>query len=184
MTDTVVDPQFAALNNLGLMYAKGQGVTQNFAEAAKCYQQAAEQGLAAAQSNLAVMYASGQGVAQNYHQAHLLYQAAALQGMRIAVSRDDFPAPASGEFYWSDLVGLQVVNREGIEFGQVELPPKLSLPTGTARPNERASGLRAPSVTSDLRPLCELIHECRCPRQTSRLHLTCSSWRRSPGRAR
>jgi 16S rRNA processing protein RimM len=46
-------------------------------------------------------------------------QAAALQGMRIAVSRDDFPAPASGEFYWSDLVGLQVVNAAGVVLGKV-----------------------------------------------------------------
>lgn len=46
-------------------------------------------------------------------------QAAALQGMRIAVSRDDFPAPASGEFYWSDLVGLQVINAAGVVLGAV-----------------------------------------------------------------
>jgi 16S rRNA processing protein RimM len=39
--------------------------------------------------------------------------------MRIAVSRDDFPAPASGEFYWSDLVGLQVVNAAGVVLGKV-----------------------------------------------------------------
>jgi 16S rRNA processing protein RimM len=46
-------------------------------------------------------------------------QAAALQGMRIAVSRDDFPPPASGEFYWSDLVGLQVINAAGVVLGAV-----------------------------------------------------------------
>jgi 16S rRNA processing protein RimM len=46
-------------------------------------------------------------------------QAAALQGMRIAVSRDDFPEPASGEFYWSDLVGLQVINAAGVVLGKV-----------------------------------------------------------------
>ena len=46
-------------------------------------------------------------------------QAAALQGMRIAVSRDDFPAPATNEFYWSDLVGLKVVNAAGVVLGSV-----------------------------------------------------------------
>ncbi|MBY0271123.1 MAG: ribosome maturation factor RimM [Burkholderiales bacterium] len=46
-------------------------------------------------------------------------QAAALQGMRIAVSRDDFPAPATDEFYWADLVGLKVVNAAGVTLGIV-----------------------------------------------------------------
>ncbi len=46
-------------------------------------------------------------------------QAAALQGMRIAVSRDDFPEPATNEFYWADLVGLKVVNADGVALGSV-----------------------------------------------------------------
>lgn len=46
-------------------------------------------------------------------------QAAALQGMRIAISRDEFPAPAAGEFYWADLIGLQVINAAGVELGRV-----------------------------------------------------------------
>lgn len=46
-------------------------------------------------------------------------QAAALQGMRIAVSRDDFPEPATDEFYWTDLVGLKVVNAAGVTLGSV-----------------------------------------------------------------
>ena len=46
-------------------------------------------------------------------------QAAALQGMRIAISRSDFPAPAINEFYWSDLVGLKVVNAAGVTLGSV-----------------------------------------------------------------
>jgi len=46
-------------------------------------------------------------------------QAAVLQGMRIAISRDQFPAAGSGEFYWADLVGLQVVNAAGVGLGTV-----------------------------------------------------------------
>jgi 16S rRNA processing protein RimM len=46
-------------------------------------------------------------------------QAALLQGMRIAISRNEFPAPASGEFYWADLMGLRVVNETGVELGTV-----------------------------------------------------------------
>lgn len=46
-------------------------------------------------------------------------QAAALQGLRIAVPRDAFPEPADGEYYWTDLIGLRVVNAEGIDLGTV-----------------------------------------------------------------
>lgn len=46
-------------------------------------------------------------------------QAAALQGLRIAVSRDEFPEPAAGEFYWADLIGLKVVNVAGEALGNV-----------------------------------------------------------------
>jgi 16S rRNA processing protein RimM len=44
---------------------------------------------------------------------------AGLKGMDIAVPREVLPEVNDG-YYWSDLVGLQVVNREGIEFGRVE----------------------------------------------------------------
>jgi len=42
-----------------------------------------------------------------------------LRGGRIFVSRTHFPAPAEGEYYWVDLIGLQVINREGVDLGQV-----------------------------------------------------------------
>lgn len=41
-----------AQRNLGIMYDSGQGVAQNYAEAAKWYELAAEQGNVAAQTNL------------------------------------------------------------------------------------------------------------------------------------
>ncbi len=42
-----------------------------------------------------------------------------LRGGRIFVSRASFPAAAEGEYYWVDLIGLQVLNREGVDLGQV-----------------------------------------------------------------
>ena len=48
--------------NLGVMYQLGQGVPQDYAEAAKWYRLAADQGFAPAQFNLASMYIKGQGV--------------------------------------------------------------------------------------------------------------------------
>ena len=49
------------------MYAYGQGVRQDDAEAVKWYRQAAEQGYADAQYNLGVMYAYGRGIRQDLH---------------------------------------------------------------------------------------------------------------------
>jgi 16S rRNA processing protein RimM len=46
--------------------------------------------------------------------------AALLVGAELAVLRDRLPAPAAGEYYWADLVGLKVVTTEGVELGQVE----------------------------------------------------------------
>ncbi|HEY0201963.1 MAG TPA: ribosome maturation factor RimM [Burkholderiaceae bacterium] len=45
--------------------------------------------------------------------------AEALRGARVFVPRSSFPTAASDEFYWVDLIGLDVVNREGVALGQV-----------------------------------------------------------------
>lgn len=45
--------------------------------------------------------------------------AATLLGAQLAVPRERLPAPAPGEYYWVDLVGLEVVNREGVSLGRV-----------------------------------------------------------------
>jgi len=45
--------------------------------------------------------------------------AEALQGARIFISRASFPTPDDGEFYWVDLIGMSVSNREGVLLGPV-----------------------------------------------------------------
>lgn len=42
-----------------------------------------------------------------------------LRGARVFVSRASFPSAATDEFYWVDLIGLQVVNRQGEMLGEV-----------------------------------------------------------------
>jgi 16S rRNA processing protein RimM len=42
-----------------------------------------------------------------------------LKGVRIFVPRSAFPAAPEGEYYWVDLIGLNVVNREGVHLGVV-----------------------------------------------------------------
>jgi 16S rRNA processing protein RimM len=46
--------------------------------------------------------------------------AEALKGARVFVSRGSFPTPDEGEYYWVDLIGCTVVNRQGRTLGTVE----------------------------------------------------------------
>jgi 16S rRNA processing protein RimM len=46
-------------------------------------------------------------------------QAEALRGARLFLGRANFPAAKAGEYYWIDLIGLSVVNRQGEAMGQV-----------------------------------------------------------------
>lgn len=45
--------------------------------------------------------------------------AAALIGAEIWVARSALPAPKPGEYYWSDLEGLEVVTVDGVALGKV-----------------------------------------------------------------
>jgi 16S rRNA processing protein RimM len=46
-------------------------------------------------------------------------QAQALVGAAVHVARSGFPTPGSDEYYWVDLIGLRVVNRQGEDLGKV-----------------------------------------------------------------
>lgn len=43
----------------------------------------------------------------------------ALRGARIFISKSNFPTAKEGEYYWVDLIGLAVVNRQGQHLGHV-----------------------------------------------------------------
>jgi len=45
--------------------------------------------------------------------------ARALRGARVFVARSSFPAARDGEYYWVDLIGAEVVNRQGDALGRV-----------------------------------------------------------------
>jgi 16S rRNA processing protein RimM len=46
--------------------------------------------------------------------------AEALRGARIFVARSNFPDAEKDEYYWVDLIGLNVVNREAVDLGVVK----------------------------------------------------------------
>jgi TPR repeat protein len=70
---------------LGLMYARGQGVPQDYAEAVRRVGKAADKGDSEAQFNLGLMYSIGQGVPQDYVGA---YKWLNLAAARLQASND------------------------------------------------------------------------------------------------
>jgi len=71
--------------SLGLMYQKGEGVSQDYKEAVRWYAKSAGQGFCIAQYNLGVMYDNGQGVPQDSIQAYKWYCLSAAQGEQNAI---------------------------------------------------------------------------------------------------
>jgi TPR repeat protein len=71
----------------GLIFASGQGLTQDYAQAAQCYVEAAEQGHSLAQLNLADLYAHGQGVRRDEAKALMWLTKAANLGNAAAQYR-------------------------------------------------------------------------------------------------
>ena len=70
--------------DLGFAYGKGEGVPQDYTEAAKWSRKAADQGSAGAQYNLGTAYHFGRGVPQDYSEAFKWFRMAGEQGLAIA----------------------------------------------------------------------------------------------------
>ena len=66
--------------NIGYMYAKGQGVKRDDAEAARWFRKAANQGLASAQFIMGMLYRDGRGVSRDYAEARRWLRLSAEQG--------------------------------------------------------------------------------------------------------
>ena len=81
---------------LGYMYYNGEGVVQNYQEAAKWTKLAAEQGFVEAQVNLSEMYRKGDGVAQDTREAFKWIKLAAEQG-------NDFAQFNLGKMYYEGI---------------------------------------------------------------------------------
>ena len=76
--------------NLGVMYAKGEGVPEDYQEAVRWCRMAAEQGVARAQYNLGVMYQNGKGVLEDYVKAYAWMNLAGAQGDEKAPKGKDW----------------------------------------------------------------------------------------------
>ena len=78
--------------NLGFMYDRGEGVTQDYKQAVKWYRKSAQRGNADAQYNLALMYELGTGVTQDSVLAHMWFNLAAASGDKDATKTRDIVA--------------------------------------------------------------------------------------------
>lgn len=76
-----------ATNNLGALYAGGDGVERNVAEASRLYEKAARGGLPFAMKNLAYALERGEGGSKDYEQARYWYEKAAESGIAYAAYR-------------------------------------------------------------------------------------------------
>lgn len=74
---------------LGDMFASGEGVPQDYVEAAMWYRQAAQRGIAKAQLSLGLLYSQGRGVKQNIEIAYQWASMAAAQGAKEAIEARD-----------------------------------------------------------------------------------------------
>ena len=96
------------------MYDKGNGVTQDYAEAVKWYRLAAEQGHAKAQNNLGVMYAYGDGVVQDNILSHMWYNIASANGYKKSSEwRDEIAAKMTA----ADVSKAQAMAKECMSSG-------------------------------------------------------------------
>ena len=77
--------------NLGLRYAKGEGVPRDFQEAARWFRLAADQGHCGAQCYLGAMHAFGHGVPLDRDEGVRLIRVAADQGYADAQSNSGQP---------------------------------------------------------------------------------------------
>lgn len=68
---------------------------------------------------IASVRASGDGLVASSPAVPDRTAAEALRGARIFIARSQFPATTIDEFYWADLIGLGVVNRDGVALGSV-----------------------------------------------------------------
>jgi 16S rRNA processing protein RimM len=61
----------------------------------------------------------GDAVVATAHELPDRNAAEGMKGARIFIARSSFPTAGDGEYYWIDLIGLSVVNRDGVLLGAV-----------------------------------------------------------------
>jgi TPR repeat protein len=105
----------ASQYNLGMLYARGDGVDEDLAEAARWFRRAAERGQVDAQARLGGMYARGLGVEKDRVEAARWLRAAAEQHHTISqyelgvlhANGDGVPRDPVAAYFWFTLASRQ-----------------------------------------------------------------------------
>jgi tetratricopeptide (TPR) repeat protein len=111
---------FLATNNLGAIYASGNGVPVDFAEARRLYEKAAAGGVTIAMDNLGDFYRLGKGVPVDFGQAKLWYEKAAALGFTPTLVKIGFlydkgygvPVNYAEARRWYDKAFIQAISRQ------------------------------------------------------------------------
>jgi hypothetical protein len=75
-----------AINNIGLLWAKGYNGKQSYSEALNWWKEAAKRGYTVAMNNIGLMYANGHGVEQDFTEAFKWWHQAAFLGNAWAMN--------------------------------------------------------------------------------------------------
>lgn len=131
-------PQMTAENNLGLLYAKGEGVPIDGLRAARWLRRPAEEGVAIARNNLGLLHAMGRGVKHDNAEAARWFLLAADQG--VAVAQENLGVLyANGDGVAKDLVQahrwlhLSLVNGQTTSADKLATIERLMSPEDIAR---------------------------------------------------
>ena len=136
------------------MYANGEGVPQDYAEAVRWYRLAAEQGNASAQHNLGLMYANGEGVPQDYAEAVRWYRLAAEQGNASAQVN----------------LGAKYATGEGVPRDYVEAHMWLNLAASRLTGADRERGVETRDLVAELMTPADLSEAQRRAREWHAAH--------------
>ena len=167
---------------LGVLYALGQGVRQDYQHAALLFKAAAEGGVAEAQYNLGVLYERGLGIGRDEFQAAQWYQKAAAQGnanaafnlgvaysngagvqQSMAEAAQLFRrAGAAGIVNAQFNLGLLYERGDGVPVSQVEAYAWYSAAatrgdTGAAQRRDRLASLLAPAALKEAKARAEQV---------------------------
>jgi len=161
----------SAQTNLGLMYAQGRGVKQNYVEARKLWEQAAVSGHPKAQFNLGLLYLQGlagapderkasqyflQAARQNEPDAQYALGTLYLAGRGVAKDRDEAvawlqkAAAAGNQHAILALSDIDKAEQQAVNKGAVQKPPEPdALATdSTSEPATPPARTEAPSTSS------------------------------------
>ena len=86
LSQLVAKNDVRAMNNVGLLWAKGYEGRQSYTEALKWWREAARRGYTVAMNNIGLAYANGNGVEQNYAEAFKWWHQSAFLGNAWAMN--------------------------------------------------------------------------------------------------